>query len=154
MAAVFIIVALQWGGSTLGSICIRLEKNIRMEFLERAVTEQNFIIRLLTDKEVHVMTGQDISALADATIRFEFFPRSDDVKAFIEISAALPEEVTTHGFEFRGRDLIITCMSKSLEDIEDFAQRIEDIARFRETNIQIDQNEKDFFYATIYCLAA
>lgn len=153
-AALGLTLILYFGGTALGNLCLRMQKEYRIELFERAMAEQGTLVRMLMDEEVRSVGKKYVSALADAVVRFEFFPRDDDAAVFFEIVSALPEGMSIEQFDFSGRDMTIFCTAGSGEALYAFSRSLEETLHFRSVSAEVREGADASAAGTITCIAA
>ncbi|WP_195283018.1 PilN domain-containing protein [Harryflintia acetispora] len=140
-------------GTGLGNWCLQLQKNYRIELFNRAVEDRGLVVKMISDEETHAIASHYISALADAVIRFEFFPREDDASTFFEIISILPPKVEITQFEFSGRNLLVHCTAQKEEQLVQFSQALDSVSRFRDISLESYQKTDGSFIGTITCIS-
>lgn len=153
-AALGLTLALYLGGTALGGWCIRMQKEYRIELFERAMEEQGTFVRILMDEEIQNVGKKYVSALADAVVRFEFFPRDDDAAVFFEIVSALPEGMSIERFAFSGRDMTIFCTAGNREALYAFSRALEGTPYFRSVSAEVRERADASAAGTLTCIAA
>lgn len=153
-AALVLTLALYQGGTALGDWCIRIQKEYRIEMFERAMEEQGTLVHILMDEEIQSVGKKYIAALADAVVRFEFFPRDDDVAVFFEMVSALPEEMFIERFAFSGRNMTIFCTAGSRKALYTFSRSLEGTPYFRSISAEVRERADASFTGKITCIAA
>ncbi|MCI8622099.1 MAG: PilN domain-containing protein [Provencibacterium sp.] len=152
--ALGLTLAIYLSGTGLGGALLRLQKNYRIDRFNQAIAGQDAVIRLAAGEELHTVTTQYLTALMDAVIRFEFFPRKEDAEIFLAILSSLPVKVTIDGFEFSGRNLVIHCQCSYEPPLNQFLKNLEDVPLFQDVSLESYQKKDGVYIGTLTCIAA
>lgn len=153
LAAVTLALVLHLFGTALGRSLLQMQQDYRLEMFARITQQQGLVSKMITDEEARTAMNKYIGALADATIRFEFFPQKDDAENFLEILSVLPSKVKIERFAFTGHDLTVTCSASLSESLVQFAKALDSIPNFKSAKPEFFPRADGGTLAVIVCTA-
>lgn len=152
--ALLLVLALFITGTFAGNFLLRMQKDYRIELFNRAAEQQGVFVRMISDEETHRVTSKYLAALADAVVRFEFFPRQDDADIFFNMISVLPADVTVDRFEFNGRNLSVYCAAPAHGPLADFSRALAGLGCFKDASLESYQKKDGSYMGVITCIAA
>lgn len=154
IVAILLVFIMHNVGSAAGKSVLYLQKEYRIELFNQAIQEEGLVAKMISDETVHSVTSKYIAALADAVVHFEFFPRNDDAKMFIEFISVVPYDISIEKFEFSGHNIMIYCHAESKGSLLEFSKTLKTINYFRDISLECFQKADSSYIATITCIAA
>lgn len=139
-------------GTAGGDVLLKMQKEYRIELFNRALEEQNAIAKILTDRQAQSVAAQYAAALADAVVKFEFFPRTDDAKLFLDILTIVPDEITVEKFEFIGRNITLYCSASSEEALQELSEELGELDSIQDTSLESYQKTDGTYMGAILCM--
>lgn len=82
------------------------------------------------NQRIQAATKKFLSGYISALLSFEFLPRSNDMELLAKIISATPPETEIESFSFKGRDLTITTVNTSLQDVLEMVEHLEESGLF------------------------